>query len=112
MAFVLWLMIGQKLTCPATLEGHEFLRVSIYNGVPGKQEYELAPDDNGSHGNDVRQSWNLSDYRDSALFVRCRFADTSTVVIKDLPNNLQKCLFTWRNRGGEHPIVHPAFLCR
>src|SRR5579864_8551489 len=55
---------------------HKFLRPSIYNGAPGKQEYELAPDEQEPSGKQIKQSWKLSDYRDMNLFVRCRYAGT------------------------------------
>jgi hypothetical protein len=111
MIFALLLLAGRTFSCPAALEGHKFLRPSIYNGTPGSKEYELAPDDD-SHGASVRQIWKLSDYREVNLFVRCRYADTEAVVVKDLPKPLQTCLFTWRNRGGQQPITDPVFACR
>ena len=112
MIFALLLLTGQTFRCPATLEGHPFLRPSIYNGIPGKQEYELAPDDEGTRGSSVRQAWKLSDYREMNLFVRCRYADAQSVVVKDLPKPLVTCTFKWRKTGATQPIASPAFVCR
>src|SRR5580692_3486972 len=69
------------LTCPASItvtaaasvvtpwqaesakSEHKFERPSIYNGTPGKQEYELAPDDTEQQavGKRVRETWKLAD---------------------------------------------------
>jgi len=91
---------------------HKFLRPSIYNGTPGKQEFELAPDQEPSQGRQVKQTWKLSDYRDMNLFVRCRYAGTSVTLVADLPRELKTCLFSFRNTGGQQPIASPVFECR
>jgi hypothetical protein len=111
MLIALLLFAGQAFSCPATLEGHQFQRPSIYNGSPGKQEYELAPDED-IHRRTVTQTWKLSDYREMNLFVRCRYAGTGAVVLKPLPQPLKACSFSWRNRGGPQPIADPVFVCR
>src|SRR5271163_2308821 len=83
-------------TCPATISvakaEHKFERPSIYNGTPGKQEYELAPDDTQTQGKQIRQTWNLADYRDMNLFVRCRYLGTKQTVVKNLPAPLKTCI--------------------
>jgi len=116
-------------TCPANLEvtetpavqapwtaeaakaGHKFLRPSIYNGNPGGQEYELAPDDTQTQGKEVHQSWQLSGYRDLNLFVRCRYAGTAATVVARLAAPLKVCTFSFRDAVGSQPITAPSFEC-
>src|SRR5580704_7169350 len=75
------------LTCPASItvtgtasvaapwqaesgkSEHRFERPSIYNGTPGKQEYDLAPDDTETAAKRVRETWNLAAYRNMNLFL-------------------------------------------
>ena len=92
--------------CPETLDrgSHAFLNASVYNGTPGKEEYELKPDDETRHGKKVTLSWNLKDYRDMNLFVRCRYHDTSSTVTKDLPAQLTTCSVTLE-LNARHDIV-------
>ena len=102
-----------SFTCPAEVSGHKFLRPSIYNGEPGKQEYELAPDDEKqSAGNMIRQTWNLADYRDMNLFVRCRYDGTNETREKNLPLPLKTCVFAFRNVKGNQPVASPNFGCK
>jgi hypothetical protein len=108
------------LTCPATVAGKgsaagkefKFLRPSIYNGAAGKEEYELAPDDEKTRGQQVTQIWRLSDYSDMNAFVRCRYAGTSITVVKDLPLELKTCTFRFLNVHGDQPVAAPSFECR
>jgi hypothetical protein len=91
---------------------HRFLRPSIFNGAPGKQEYELAPDSQNAPGQVVKQTWRLSDYRDNNLCVRCRYEGTAVTLTSDLPARLKICSFSFRNPPGDHPITSPVFGCR
>jgi hypothetical protein len=91
---------------------HKFLRPSIYNGTPGKEEYDLAPDDEQTQGRRVRQSWKLSDYRDNNLFLRCRYAGTGATLVVNLPLPLKTCTFTFQNTGSNQPIAAPEFSCK
>jgi hypothetical protein len=118
------------LTCPASItvietaspaspwqaEGakseHKFERPSIYNGSPGKQEYELAPDDTQQDvGKRVRETWKLVDYRQMNLFLRCRYSGTAATVVTNIPGPLKTCVFSFQNGSGR-PVSSPAFECK
>jgi len=103
---------AHAFTCPATAKGHKFLRPSIYNGTAGKEEYELAPDDERTKGRQVTQIWKLSDYADMRAFVRCRYEGTSLAVVKDLPAELKVCTFRFRKVPGNQVVSEPWFECR
>jgi hypothetical protein len=118
------------LTCPASItvtgtasvaapwqaesakSEHKFERPSIYNGTPGKQEYDLAPDDTQTAGKRVRETWNLADYRQMNLFVRCRYLGTPAAVVTNIPAPLKTCVFSFQNVGGNQPVASPAFECK
>lgn len=95
----------------ATAE-HKFLRPSIYNGEPGKDEAELAPDDTQTRGKQVTQTWKLSDYRDRNLFLRCRYDGTASTLVVNLPARLTTCTFSFRNMPGNQPVAAPVFACQ
>ena len=97
---------------PAPRTQHKFLRPSLYNGMPGKQEFELAPDDQQMQGKRVTQTWNLSSYRDMNLFVRCRYLATSATLVSNVPAQYKTCAFKFQNTGGSQPIADPLFECR
>jgi hypothetical protein len=104
------------LTCPVSIKAakweHKFERPSIYNGTPGKQEYELAPDDTQAQGKQVKETWNLADYREMNLFVRCRYLGTKETVVINLPAPLKICVFSFRDMPGKQPVASPVFECR
>jgi hypothetical protein len=118
------------LTCPASIavtaaasvaapwqaesakSEHKFERPSIYNGTPGKQEYDLAPDDTQTAGKRVRETWNLADYRDMNLFVRCRYLGTPATVVTNIPAPVKTCVFSFQNVSGNQPVASPAFECK
>jgi hypothetical protein len=108
--------VPAAFTCPAFLKlaksDRKFERPSIYNGTPGKREYELAPGDTVTKGKDVRQTWNLADYRDMNLFVRCRYIGTKETVTLNLPAPLKTCEFTFRDMPGNQPVASPVFACK
>lgn len=91
---------------------HKFLRPSIYNGRPGKNEAELAPDDTQTQGKQVKQTWKLTDYRSENLFLRCRYEGTSVTVMTNLPARLKTCTFSFRNMAGNQPVASPVFSCQ
>jgi hypothetical protein len=91
---------------------HRFERPSIYNGTPGKQEYDLAPDDTQTAGNRVRETWKLADYRDMNLFLRCRYLGTPATVVTNIPAALKTCVFSFQNVAGNHPVASPVFECK
>jgi hypothetical protein len=101
---------GWRAAAPAAHE-YKFLRINIYNGTPGKQEYDLAPDSQKQDGKRVTQTWDLAAYRDSNLFVRCRYEGTSATLESDLPLPLKTCVFSFVNAGGNQPVTSPAFEC-
>jgi hypothetical protein len=119
-----------QLTCPASItvigkasvaapwqaesakSDHRFERPSIYNGTPGKQEYDLAPDDTQTAGKRVRETWNFADYRDMNLFLRCRYLGTAATVVTSIPAPLKTCVFSFQNVAGDHPVASPVFECK
>lgn len=121
---------AQSFSCPVTLSvtenasaaapwlaetaksDHKFLRPSIYNGTPGKNEAELAPDDTQTQGRQVKQTWKLTDYRKENLFLRCRYEGTSATVVTNLPARLKTCTFSFRNMPGNQPVASPVFSCQ
>jgi len=88
-----------------------FSRPSIYNGTPGKQEFELAPDNQRSSDQRIRQDWKLAEYRNMNLFVRCHYAGTAATLVIDLPMPLQSCTFSFQNVTGKPPMS-PVFECK
>jgi hypothetical protein len=95
----------------ATLE-HRFVRPSISNGEPGKDEAELAPDDTRTQGRQVKETWKISDYRDRNVFLRCRYENTAATVVTDAPTRIKSCTFTFRNAPGNQSVTAPAFSCQ
>jgi len=103
-----------EFSCPATLavseqpeapagwsaapgRNHRELKTAkVYNGKAGGQEYDLAPDDTRTHGRRLTLSWNLKDYRQMNLFVRCFYHDTEATIHADLPARLTSCSLIWR----------------
>ena len=100
------------LACPATSSGHPFERVNIYNGKPGGEEYDLAPDDENHTGRQFTQTWFLKNYRDMSIFVRCRYRGATAVTNLDVPAPYQKCTFTFELDPKNNIVGKPAFLCQ
>ena len=109
------------LTCPATLNpagangqgvARQFERINIYNGKPGGEEYDLAPDDQTQAGSRITQVWFLKDYRSMAIFVRCRYRGTSAVTTLDVPAKYQKCTFTFEMDKKNNITGTPEFSCK
>jgi hypothetical protein len=118
-----------RFTCPSTIaiaetpsvqppwhaeaarSDHSFQRPSIYNGQPGGQEYDLAPDDEKNQGRQVHQTWDLSGYRSMNLFVRCRYNGTAATLVSNLATQLKTCSFSFRNVEGNQPVASPSFEC-
>jgi hypothetical protein len=91
---------------------HPFQRVSIYNGIPGGQEYDLAPDAEKSVAGKTIQTWNLKDYRTMNLFLRCRYHDTSATLFMDVPASYTSCTFTFTLDKKGVFIGKSNLLCR
>jgi len=109
------------LTCPATWSpagaatqgaAHLFERINIYNGKPGGEEYDLAPDDQTEAGPKITQVWFLKDYRSMAIFVRCRYRGTSAVTTLDVPAKYQKCTLTFEMDKKQNIIGKSEFSCK
>jgi len=91
---------------------HPFQRVSIYNGTPGGQEYDLAPDAEKNVAGKIIQTWNLKDYRTMNLFLRCRYPDTSATLFMDVPSSYTSCTFTFALDKKGVFIGKSNLLCR
>ena len=107
------------LTCPATLTppgpagaAREFERINIYNGKPGGEEYDLAPDDQTETGRKITQMWFLKDYRSMPIFVRCRYRGTNAVTTVDVPAKYQKCAFTFEMDKNNAIVGKSEFSCK
>jgi hypothetical protein len=110
-----------SLTCPAILNppgatgqgaAREFERINIYNGKPGGEEYDLAPDDQTEAGRTITQIWFLKDYRSMNIFVRCRYRGTNAVTTLDVPAKYQKCTFTFQMDKKNNITGKPGFSCK
>jgi hypothetical protein len=108
--FVLAAEMPPPLTCPAT--AHDFERINIYNGKPGAEENDLAPDDETQAGRKITQAWILKDYRSMDIFVRCRYRGTTEVKTLDVPAKYQKCTFTFEMDKKNTIIDKSEFSCK
>ena len=109
------------LACPATLTpvgasgpnaAKEFLHVNIYNGKPGGEEYDLAPDDEKQAGTKTTQIWILKDYRSLPIFARCQYRGTKETKAVDVPAKYQKCTFTFEMNQKNEITGKPEFSCK
>jgi hypothetical protein len=73
---------------------HALQAAKIYNGNPGKEEYDLRPDDEAQKGKSLLLTWILKDYRTMNLFVRCFYYDTKATVTANIPAPVNKCSVT------------------
>jgi hypothetical protein len=96
----------------ASQSEHAFERVSVYNGAAGGQEYELAPDDEKRTAGKIAQTWKLKDYRTMNVFLRCRYHNTSAVLVRDAPESLQTCIFDFALDKNGSFIGKSALVCR
>jgi hypothetical protein len=96
----------------STTVERSFERVSIYNGKDGDKEYDLAPDDQKEQGKKIVQKWNLKGYRTMNIFMRCRYRDTSAVLSRDLPPDLQTCTFAFEMDAKGNFMGKPVFGCK
>lgn len=98
-------------------EGHSaqverrFERVSIYNGQPRGQEFELAPENQQEVQGRVSQTWNLKGYRSMNIFVRCRYSDTRVILVADIPSYDETCSFNFAKMESQKE-AKPTFQCR
>ena len=89
-----------------------FERVSIYNGNPGKDEYDLAPDDQKQDGKKVVQTWKLKGYRSMNVFLRCRYRGTSVSLYRDVPASVEECTLSFETDGAGKIAGKPVAVCR
>jgi hypothetical protein len=75
----------------AVKSDHALQTAKIYNGNPGKEEYDLRPDDEAQKGKSALLTWILKDYRTMNLFVRCFYYDTKATVTANIPAAVNKC---------------------
>jgi hypothetical protein len=80
-----------------------FERISVYNRDTAGREYDLAPDDQKQDGKRITQNWNVKAYRTMAVYVRCRYRDTSVALSQELPPAVGSC--TFRYVAGSHGEV-------
>jgi hypothetical protein len=99
--------------CPASLDhgAHALMNASVLNGTPGKEEYDLTPDDETRLRGRVALSWNLKDYRDMNLFVRCHYRGTSAVINANLPAHLTTCSVTLQLNKRQDIIGESRMSC-
>jgi hypothetical protein len=76
---------------PAVKAEHALQTAKIYNGNPGKEEYDLAPDDDVKQGKNALLSWIVKDYRQMNVFVRCFYFDTKATITANIPPAITKC---------------------
>lgn len=88
-----------------------FERISVLNRDSAGKEYDLAPDDQKQAGNRITQSWNVKPYRTMAVYLRCRYRDTSVTLSKELPPDVGSC--TLRYVAGSHGevVAKPEMDC-
>jgi hypothetical protein len=91
---------------------HKFERISVFNGHPGGEEYDLAPDDEKTVGKKTVQTWILKDYRSMNLFLRCRYRDTEATLHKDLPAPLAACTLSFELQKDGAIGGKPTAVCR
>lgn len=118
------------VVCPAAITVHEsvapvagwtvtagdverrFERISVFNGKPGGPEYDLAPDTDKIEHHIVTQTWNLADYRDMDIFLRCRYQGTSAVLTVDLAPALKLCTFRYQAGPDGSVVAHAQMSCQ
>jgi hypothetical protein len=91
---------------------HLFKTAKIYNGDPGKDEFDLKPDDEAKRSKNLILSWSLKDYRDMNLFVRCFYYDTSVTVTANIPSTINKCSVTLELTSSNQIVGKPQMKCQ
>ena len=100
-----WLSIGGQ-------KEHPFKTAKIYNGNPGREEYDLKPDRISRDGRLVTQIWRLDSYRDMNLFVRCFYYDTDSALMTNLPNVLKTCSVKLEVTPANRIVGRSGMVCR
>ncbi|MGD0930600.1 MAG: STY0301 family protein [Candidatus Korobacteraceae bacterium] len=96
---------------PAKSE-HNFERISVYNVGADGQEFDLAPDDQKEKGKKITQTWNVKDYRSLKVFMRCRYQDTSVVLLRELPSAVTTCTLRFTDAANGIVAGESSMECR
>jgi hypothetical protein len=91
---------------------HNFERISVYNVGAHRQEFDLAPDDQKEKGKQITQTWNVKDYRSLKVFMRCRYSDTSVVLLRELPPEVTTCTLRFTNSAKGIVAGESSMDCR
>ena len=91
---------------------HSFERISVYNVGADNQEFDLAPDDQKEKGAKITQTWNVKDYRSLKVFMRCRYSDTSVVLLRELPPDITTCTLRFTYASGGIVSGESSMECR
>ncbi len=91
---------------------HSFERISVYNVGADGQEFDLAPDDQKEKGKRITQTWNVKDYRSLKVFMRCRYQDTSVVLLRELPSAVTTCTLRFANAANGIVAGESSMECR
>jgi len=104
---------AQLLRCPDTIKVAEevrapegwtakngtneraFYAISVLNVDASGLEYDLHPDIEEQDGPLLTQTWNLQDYRDMPIMLRCRYQNTESAIEGILPDGLATCSQTF-----------------
>jgi len=89
-----------------------FERISVYNVGADGQEFDLAPDDQKEKGKKITQTWNVNDYRSLKVFMRCRYHDTSVVLLQELPPEITVCTLRFTNAANGIAPGESSMECR
>ena len=96
-----------------TLKGeHLFKTAKVYNGDPGKNEFDLKPDDQKKQGKKVVLSWSLKDYRDMNVFARCFYFDTSVTATASIPSTINNCSVTLEFDSNNQIVGRSQMKCQ
>ena len=124
--------LAQTVICPATLTAkgvpgwtldgkvgagtHAFAAITIYNKDPKAEAAGfpaiLAPDDEKADGNKVVQTWNLKDYRDLPIMLVCQYRNTKATLTRELPAELQTCVFRFELTRNAQLLAKPEVKCQ
>jgi hypothetical protein len=91
---------------------HSFERISVYNVGADGQEFDLAPDDQKEKGKKITQTWNVKDYRSLKVSMRCRYSDTSVVLLRELPPDITTCTLRFTNAASGIVAGESSMECR
>ena len=91
---------------------HLFKTAKVYNGDPGKNEFDLKPDDQKKQGKKVILSWSLKDYRDMNVFARCFYYDINVTVTASIPSTVNVCSVTLEFTSSNQIVGESQMKCQ